>query len=167
MKPKRKNKPPAIVDAFDRGTAKTRRRQREPTLDRLIRERRIDNEMIQAAKEIQQVYFALTRQLWAKTSSMERIDGGTPAETPEWLVEAYKHRYLPWADILDRHLECPAQSIIFDVVVDNRKLKYLDRKHAKRDGFARQVTIAGLKLYVDLAGWRRRTPRRADIAQAV
>ncbi len=147
------------VVLHDRGTPQTRKRlKRESTLDRLIRERRKQGhndtaDIERAAYEIERVYFAITRGLSIRTSSFEKVDRSEPAPAPPQLQTAYTKRYLPWAQLMDKDMDGPALKIIIDVVVFNRTLKDIDRRHRMRNGYARQVTIAGLKLYADLSQW--------------
>ncbi len=148
MAAKRKS---AIADPRDLGTAKTRKRLRESTLARLIRQGRIDPEMEHAATEIIRIYGALTRRLWARTSSMEKIDrASSPHWCPEWLLEAYLERYIPFTEALSA-TRSPALAVLYDVLIDDLPLKDIDRNRRVRDGYARQMTISGLKLYADLA----------------
>ena len=157
-------KTPAIVDAFDKGTAKTRQRlKRESTLDRMMRERRRAGhrdtpDLERAAKEIEQVYFALTRRLFARTSGMEKIDRSEPPPPPEWLVNAYINRYIPWAKAA-KELKSQVLVIIIDVVIEDRSLRDIERQRKLHKGFARQITIAGLKLYSNMARGDRKQDR--------
>lgn len=143
------------VDPYDKGTEQTRKRiKRESTLDRLIREGRVNPDMERAAREIEQVYYAITRRLFAKTSSLEKVDKSEPKAPDEWLTKAYLERYIPWTEEL-KHIKSPTLAIIYDVIIDGRSLRQADRDRKVRNGFSRQLTISGLKLYADLAGWGR------------
>ena len=46
-------------------------------------------------------------------------------------------------------------SVLYDVIIDDRPLRKIDRDRKVRDGSARKITISGLRLYVELSGWRR------------
>ncbi len=144
----------AIADPRDIGTDQTRKRLRESTLQRLIRQRKIDPDMERAANEILRIYSALTRRLWARPSLMERLSRSDQPPHPEWLVEAYLERYIPWTEALST-IRSPALSILYDVIIDDRPLRQIDKDRRVRNGSARQMTISGLRLYVDLSGWRR------------
>lgn len=132
---------------IDRGTTQTRHRLRESTIDRLIRQGRIDTDMERAAKEIDRVFTALTRRLGAKTSSWERVDSSNDETVPAALQEAYLKRYIPWTK------ECKGLSIIFDIIIGDHQLKPIDRKYKRSDGFARDILLNGLKCYARITVW--------------
>ena len=157
--PNKRKKRRNQVDPYDRGTPETRRKlQRESTFERLMKnERKKGNrhvdEIERAAYEVERVYFHLTRSLFAKSSSLERVDGGTPADTPAWIVSAYTERYVPWADVLRGMRKSRAHAVIIDVLIENESLKNIERDKELPRGMARQIILSFLKLYADMAGW--------------
>jgi len=150
------------VDPHDRGTPETRRKlQREGTFERVMKnERKKGNRNVddieRAATEIERVYFHITRSLFAKCASLERVDGGTPADAPGWIVSAYTDRYLPWVDQLRSMRTTRAHAVIIDVLIENESLKRIERSRNLQKGMARQVVLSFLKLYADMAGWSTR-----------
>jgi len=151
---------------LDRGTKQTQKRLKgESAIDRLIRSGAVNPDMERASLEISRVWHANTRRLMVKTSSMaDRIDCSTAGGIPGHLVDAYLVRYIPWCDAL-KTLKPPkgnrpvnAHDIIIDVVVWDYSLAEMDAKHKRYKGFAKHITIGGLRLYADLAQWGRVRP---------
>lgn len=165
VSPKRKRRRNQ-VSPNDLGTEQTRKRlKRETTLQRLMREEkkrgnRNTPELERAAFEIERVFFENTRRLFAKSASYERIDGGEPASTPEWLVSVYTDRYIPWTETLKSLKKSRAVAVVIDVVVESRSLKDIEHRYKFSRGMAKQVTLASLKLYADMAGWGQRENKK-------
>ena len=150
------------VDPRDKGTPETRRKlQRESTFERLMKnERKKGNrhvdEIERAALEVERVFFHMTRQLFPKSASMERVDGGQASTEPEWMVTAYTERYKPWMAELKHIRKARALGVILDVLIDNESLKRIEKARKLPKGMARQIILSCLKLYADMAGWGNR-----------
>ena len=149
------------VDPSDKGTKQTRDIiRRETTVQRLMKEERKRgnrnvHDLERAASEIEGVYTAITRRLWVKTSTLERVDASEPLAPLQWLVIAHKDRYLPWTEAL-KTTGFNAQQIITDVVVDDWSLGEVAQARGRDAQFIKRTVLSGLKLYANLAGWGRK-----------
>ena len=82
---------------------------------------------------------------------MEKIDrASSPHWCPEWLLEAYLERYIPFTEALSA-TRSPALAVLYDVLIDDWALWEIDKHRRVDKGYALQMTISGLKLYADLA----------------
>lgn len=149
------------IDPYDRGTPQTRAKIRtETTLQRVVREERKRGstntpELQRAGLEIERCFSHTVRRLYAKSSSLERVDGCTPADTPDWIVSAYTERYVPWTRYLEGNRKSRLVSLVIDIVVEDLPLHKIEWLYNLSRGKAKELLIEGLELYADLAGWNR------------
>ena len=121
---------------------------------RLVEERKIGPEELQAAMDLTTAFHALTGMLWIKPQSFQKIDRAK--ESPFWplrvaeCVSDYTRFAQHWsarAKLGDRTLE-----IVIAAVIDERAFSAIDADVGVRHGKAIQATIAGLRDYAARAG---------------
>lgn len=129
--------------------------KRGGAVGRLVRNGTITGDEEWAARQILRACIDIEEEYRIRPSVMERVDcGNEQDEWPRWLTSKNWKVFVPWKAALDL-MHANAFDIIVNTVIWGESFKFIDRKFHKDDGFAKQVTVAGLKLYVDLV--------RADI----
>lgn len=147
-------------------TPQTVAKLRVDVLKRLLDGGHLREEHVEAAKEIQRVWFALGRGLFPRSrwaESLDRVDGTEPFRDPIDLMNTREERlwrihYRPWADevgrlLLGRGGSVSVLQIVLDVVVDNWAPSQLERSYRLRHGTVRPKLAWALWRYAELAGW--------------
>lgn len=143
-----------IPKSRDNGTEQTQRQLKRGTLQYMIERGRISSngpEML-AAEEIGRVYgYVVSEVSRAASWNLDRVDSGRPktGEEPQWFVNAYTDRYLPWA----REMNNVAFDVVINVVWERHTANTCDAWYKWRKGTSTDVLIWGLRRYALKAGW--------------
>ncbi|HUC17781.1 MAG TPA: hypothetical protein VMA37_08840 [Acetobacteraceae bacterium] len=133
------------------------RQLRTSVVGRLLIAGSLHSEQYQAAIEIHRVWTAVTRALFARVQSYERLGRVmTPTDWTPSLTRAYRDRYAPWRDeasqTLVRHRQTTAD-VVFLVAVDNCGCRQVaDRLHMDQRRVLRIVQNS-LWRYAEIAEW--------------
>ena len=150
---RRKRQSTAEEYDLDKGTVETRqnqKRNRESTVDRVLREcKRETYDLKRAADAIYQVYESRATDLEPRISSLERVDGGTGADIPARLQAAYTQGYKPWREYVPGYMVI-INGVIFDMTLTELNIKYF---HPSRSKYAKDTLLTGLKFYSDISQW--------------
>lgn len=152
----------ANVETRTPGTPETVRKLRKPSYQRWQDAKIVTGTMDSAAKEIEAVYEYLTLGVRVKSPVVERVSPGVDHDDRAYLMDAYRHRYKPWADELSaRHKRgCPpALEIVLDLLVDGANYNYqasaIDNARRWRRGTTKAIVLRSLLEYAVMAGWSR------------
>jgi hypothetical protein len=143
------------------------RRSRVDLIDRLFAEGRLTEPQVRAAAEIRRLWEALGRGLSPGARRLDVAPGSgrvgylDPLERMTGIeLVLYRRRYRPWAEAAARHRLKEGASgtwfaLTIDAVIDNARLRALERKYGLRNGTARVTLSRALELYAVRAGWSR------------
>lgn len=137
-------------------TAATRRKHTKTSFTRLCDAKEITAEMMRAAIEIDQIYESLTRGLWVKPPSMERVSGNPRDEMPLKIAWAHRSRWLPWATALTMASKTKAfnpLSVVIDVLCDQRFISSVAAEHEVPHAEIKRAFLHSLLLYAVMAKW--------------
>jgi hypothetical protein len=165
----------------DLPTPQTRARLVQDPVRHMLRKGTLEQEHVDAAEEIRDVFEAVTAGLLASARRLdvheviagsERRAFRQPIERlPERLGTLWRRRYKPWADAVDAvevgrsaNARWSALGLTIAVLVDGRTLNAIDRELRLRRGTAAAQFRGALHRYCVVAGWLR--PRLEIIAAA-
>lgn len=153
-KAKKRTKPIVEREAFDPGTEQTRARLRRDPVDEMAahwrnREMREAGELENAAREIRRIYTATVAGLMPKAVDMHGVRGRGES-MPEWLAQAKRDRYDPWAKEMGDGLVLP---LVLDWLIEEVPLVKIDGIRKQRKGRAAEVVVHSLTRYAQIAGW--------------
>lgn len=139
------------------GTGATILKMVSKPLARLIEDKSIGPEEVQAASEIHTAFQAKTEALWIGPQSWERRDRGYGGIERAAVIDACR-RYTAWADHWSRLAKRGDKTlpVVRAVVIYERPFYEVEVDLHIRHGLARQITKAGLRDYAFRAGWVRR-----------
>ena len=149
--------PPPVSN--DLGTEATRRRLRADPVDEMAaiwrrQGRRTAGEMEDSAREIRRIYTLLVSGLMCRAGDLTGVRGhGRPF--PEWLAQARRDRYGPWAAEMKDRLP-----VVIDWLVEEIPLRQIDRERRQRNGRAAEIVDQALTRYAEIAGWLGKVVRR-------
>ncbi|MCP4385927.1 MAG: hypothetical protein GY798_31710 [Hyphomicrobiales bacterium] len=137
-------------------TRQTQAKFIKPSFARWIDQGAVTGVMLQAATEIESVYFAKTSGLKIRPPQWERVSGGAAAPLAERIAIANRDRYGPWAHRLSQRFKRggpPALETTVDIVIDQAIAAAIDAARRWRKGTAKVVTRRALLEYAVMAGW--------------
>lgn len=138
----------------DMGTEQTRAKLRPDPVDELAaywrrREYREAGELEDAAREIRRIYNMTVEGMMPRAVDMHAVRGA-PKPMPEWLAQAKRDRYNPWAKEMgaDGRL-----SLVVDWLIQEVPLAQIDKDRKQRNGRASEIVVQALTRYAEIAGW--------------
>ena len=138
------------------GTGATILKMVSKPLGRLIEDKSIGPEELQAASDIFTAFMAITGSMWVGPQSWERRDRAYEGAEAVASIDAQR-RYKAWAE----HWSMMAKRgdktlpVIIAAVIDEHPFYQIEDDLHIRNGTARKATIAGLRDYAARAGWVR------------
>jgi hypothetical protein len=139
------------------------RRSRADVIGRLFADGRLTEPQARAADDIRRLWEALSRGL---APAARRLDVSTKRNSEQHLsplermsgieLVIYRRRYRPWAMAAARHRlggNGTWLGLTIDAVIENARLRSLERKYGLRNGSAGDVLRDALELYAVGAGW--------------
>ncbi len=135
-------------------TGYTLLKQAPAPIARLIMDRQIGPEELQAAHDICTAFHSLTGALWLRPLLMERQDRGPSGNEPAAVLDAQR-RYRAWAEHWSRlrvHGNHTLR-IVIAVVIDEWAFKVVEYDIGLQHGKAKAALICGLRDYAVRAGW--------------
>lgn len=147
-------------------TPQTAAKLRQDVIERLLREGRLRDEQVRAAREIRRVWEAVGRALFPSASRpdaprqphMRQRFRDPVARMTDVEEIVWRQRYRPWADemavpIAAGSVRISRLQIVLDIAVDNHGLRQVEAWYRMRHGLAFQHLQAALHRYAELAQW--------------
>ncbi len=144
------------LSGVDRGTPHTQRHRQKTSFDRLCDARVVTGDMMQAAQEIERVYLAVCGAMLVRALDMNGGGRSAPRPMSDNVAIAHAKRYLPWARELARVRSLggwPAVEIVFDIVIDGRPIRDVEKDKHLRNGAGKVALCWALLKYAAMAGW--------------
>lgn len=153
------------LDSKTGGTGQTILRMTAKPLARLIEQKKIGPEELQAAGDISTAFMSMAGGLLIKPLGMERVDRGQSGHEPAAIVDAQR-RYRNWADHWSMKAKRgdPTLEIAIAAVIDERPFHVIEADIGLRHGTAKKTLIRALRDYAARAGWVK--GRLADLWRA-
>lgn len=125
----------------------------------------LDADQLRAAVEIERVFHTITQRLHTRSQNFQRVGPAAAAQAPEWIEQAYKRRYLPWTEKLNRITRGADTDLayVIRILIDGCRLHEMDSIYKWPKGTASTFLQDALSQYVKLAAGisRRVQSRRA------
>lgn len=123
------------------------------TVQRMFEQGALDSDQLRAAVEIERIFTLVAGSLFARGQNYERVGGGMPAVSPDWAIRAYKDRYLPWCEEMNKRTYGPEPDLAYAirVIIDGFSLQQMDAENRWSKGTASRMMKEALSLYVKRA----------------
>lgn len=137
------------------GTGFTVLKHRLPPVAKLVETGKLGPEGLDAAREIERAFFALTRRLMVKGGlSLDRVDGGGMGTVPAAAAHAVA-AYQSWANHWSRRrkmLGDPMLEVVIAAVIDERPVREIALDVGRRHSTVERGLVAGLQDYAARTG---------------
>jgi hypothetical protein len=146
----------SMTELAENATPETLRHRAAVVVDELTERGKLTREQRRAAREIQQVYTAITIGMNRLTSRYEHhIAGGSVEDWRAGLIAGYHGRYVPWRNLAGRQPvnDRTVAELVLLVAVDNYGCRQIAQRW--RMGPARVIRVLreSLSDYAEIAGW--------------